>query len=44
MKGYCVKCRLKQPLLEVKTIVTSNQKKAKKGVCKICGTQIIVFV
>ena len=44
MEVYCVKCKKKQPITKVKTITTSNNRKAKQGLCKVCGTKMMTFI
>lgn len=38
--GYCVKCKAKQEMKDVKDVTMKNGRKAKKGVCPKCGTKM----
>lgn len=44
MEGYCVKCRKKTVMKNAKQILTKNGKKAMKGQCSKCGTNMIRFI
>jgi predicted RNA-binding Zn-ribbon protein involved in translation (DUF1610 family) len=40
VKGYCVKCKKKQAMENVKAVVLKNGRKASKGKCPKCGTNM----
>lgn len=42
--GYCVKCRKTQKIKNAKLTTTSNNRKALKGECAVCGTKMMRFV
>ena len=42
--GYCVKCRQKRKMENAKPTTTSNNRKAMKGQCAVCGTKMMRFV
>ena len=42
--GYCVKCRKTQKMKNAKPVTTSNNRKAIKGECAVCGTKMMRFV
>ena len=42
--AYCVKCRSKREMKDAKTVVTKNNRKALKGKCVTCGTNMIKFI
>ena len=42
--GYCVKCRQTRQIKNAKPTTTSNNRKAIKGECAVCGTKIMRFV
>ena len=44
MDGYCVKCRSKQEMEDVKNCKTKNGRDAVRGKCGKCGTKIMKFV
>ncbi len=44
MEGYCVKCKCKQAMDNIKDKQTSNGRKMKAGNCAKCGTKMSVFV
>ena len=37
-EAYCVKCRKKQPMVEIQEVTMANGKPAQKGKCQSCGT------
>ena len=43
MEGYCVKCKTKREMKDVKEITMKNGKPATQGVCSTCGTKITVI-
>jgi hypothetical protein len=43
-EAYCVKCRQKREMLNVKRIVTKNGRSALEGTCAVCGTRLFRFV
>lgn len=40
MQAYCVKCRAKREMKDVKSITMKNGKPATQGTCPICGTKM----
>ena len=42
-KGYCMKCRKKREMKNIKKIKLRGRN-AIKGVCSVCGTNMFVFV
>ena len=38
--GYCVRCKAQRELVDAKEITMKNGRKAMKGKCKVCGTQV----
>ncbi len=40
MEGYCVKCKAKREMKDVKHVTMKNGKKAATGVCSHCGTKM----
>ena len=40
MQGYCVKCRTKKEIKNVKAITMKNGKPANQGTCPSCGTKM----
>ena len=44
MEGYCVVCKCKQTMENIKDKKTSNGRAMKTGTCKKCGTKMSVFV
>lgn len=38
MEAYCMKCKAKSEMNEVKAVVMKNGKPASTGVCTKCGT------
>ena len=41
--GYCVKCRQKRHMINVKQMITSNHRRAIQGKCETCGTKMTKF-
>jgi len=39
-EAYCVKCKAKREMKNEETVTMKNGKKAKKGVCPVCGTSM----
>jgi hypothetical protein len=39
-QGFCMKCRDKRDLTEVKAIVMKNGHPAIQGKCSVCGTRV----
>jgi hypothetical protein len=37
-EGYCVKCKAKKKMADVKKVTMKNGRKAAKGKCPDCGT------
>ena len=42
--GYCVKCRKIRKIGDAKPTTTSNNRRAIKGKCAVCGTKMMRFV
>jgi len=40
MIGYCMKCKAKREMKDVKETTMKNGRKASKGVCTKCGTKM----
>ena len=40
MEGYCMKCKGKKEMKNVKAVTMKNGKPASEGVCPDCGTKI----
>ena len=40
MEGYCMKCKTKMEMKDVKQVKMKNGKAANKGVCSHCGTSM----
>jgi hypothetical protein len=40
MQGYCMKCKAKKEMQDVKPVTMKNGKPANEGVCPDCGTKI----
>ena len=40
MKGYCMKCKKKQEMVSMKKVTMKNGRKAAKGKCIKCGTNM----
>ncbi len=40
MQGYCLKCRTKKEMKELKAITMNNENPATQGVCLTCGTKM----
>jgi len=40
MEGYCMKCKEKREMKDVKAVTMKNGKPANEGVCPTCGTKI----
>ncbi len=43
-KGYCVKCKAKKEMKDVKEITMKNGRKANKGICVSCGTNMFCIL
>lgn len=37
MEAYCVKCKQKREMIDVKEVTTKNNKRMAKGKCPECG-------
>jgi hypothetical protein len=37
-EGYCVKCKAKREMIDVKQVKMANGRPALKGKCPVCGT------
>ena len=42
--GYCVKCRAKKDILEVRITLSKNGRRIAKGVCPVCKTKMCRFL
>ena len=42
--GYCVKCKSKKEMKDVKEVVMKNGRKANKGICVSCGTNMFCIL
>jgi len=42
--GYCMKCKVKKEMKDAKEVVMKNGRKANKGVCPICGTNMFCII
>ena len=40
VEGYCMKCKEKKEMKDVKQVTMKNGKAASEGVCPDCGTKI----
>ena len=40
MTGYCLKCKSKKEMVETKEVTMKNKRKAMKGKCPDCGTNM----
>jgi hypothetical protein len=40
MQAYCVKCRTKREMKDVKQIIMRNGRPASQGICSKCGTKM----
>ncbi|MFC2056823.1 DUF5679 domain-containing protein [Chloroflexota bacterium] len=40
MQAYCVKCRAKKEMKDLKIIAMKNGRPANQGVCPACGTKM----
>ena len=40
MEGYCMKCKEKKEMKDVKPVTMKNGKPANEGVCPVCGTKM----
>lgn len=40
VQAYCVKCKKKQTMNDVKEVTMKNGRKAAKGKCPVCGTSM----
>lgn len=38
--AYCMKCKSKREMEQVKAVKMKNGRMAKKGVCRVCGTKM----
>ncbi len=44
MEGFCVMCKCKQQMEQVKEKKTSNGRRMMSGLCSKCGTKMNVFI
>ena len=40
MEAYCVKCKQKREMKDMQEVTMKNGKKAKTGLCAVCGTKM----
>jgi len=40
MEAYCVKCREKREIKDMKEVTLGNGRRAAQGVCPVCGTKL----
>jgi Zn finger protein HypA/HybF involved in hydrogenase expression len=40
MQGYCVKCRAKKEMMNIKSITMKNGRLVTQGVCPTCGAKM----
>lgn len=40
MEAYCVKCREKRGIKDMKEVTLGNGRRAAQGVCPVCGTKL----
>ena len=40
MEGYCMKCKAKKEMVKTKEVTMKNGRKAMKGKCSDCGTNM----
>ncbi|KKK64141.1 hypothetical protein LCGC14_2987210 [marine sediment metagenome] len=43
-KGYCMKCKAKREMVDVKEVTMKNGRKANKGVCSSCNTNMFCIL
>ena len=43
VKGYCMRCKTKREMKGAKLTTMKNGRKAYKGTCKVCGTNMFVI-
>ena len=44
MEAYCVKCKGKKEMKDVRETVSKNSRKMAKGICPDCGTKMNRFL
>ena len=44
MEGYCVKCKKKREMKNMKEVTLKNGRKAVTGTCAACGTKMFKFL
>jgi len=44
MENYCIKCKVKQPIVDTEDVILKNGRNAIKGKCSVCGTKITRIV
>jgi uncharacterized protein DUF5679 len=40
MEAYCVKCRQKREIKDMKEVTLENGRRAAQGTCPVCGTKL----
>ncbi len=40
MEAYCVKCREKREIKDMKEVTLGNGRRAAQGTCPVCGTKL----
>ena len=43
-EAYCVKCREKREMKDAQVVETENGRRAAKGKCPVCGTNMTKFL
>ncbi|UCB46500.1 MAG: hypothetical protein JSV25_03485 [Spirochaetota bacterium] len=43
-EGYCVKCKGKREMKDVKVVTNEKGRRQAKGVCSVCGTKMNLFL
>ena len=43
-KGYCMKCKVKKEMMDVKEVTMKNGRPAIKGTCPSCNTNMFCIV
>lgn len=43
-EAYCVKCKDKRPMKDVKIVTNAKGRRMAKGICPKCGTKMNLFI
>lgn len=43
-EAYCVKCRQKRPMTDSEEMTMKNGRRAMKGKCEVCGTNLTLML